>query len=893
MSFFGFDTSLPPDDRERALAQGHNTQAPGFSQQYDAFAGLSGRGLEQEDQGLVHPKPIRPFILTEALRSLDFDDTYDGLGDRLEESGDAFNDDTFGDGPATQDDVGRDFDFFGNTANVAQAMREEQMRFDAGRIPPKLSPQKKPTKPARTGYEGYIPQLEAQSSLWGLPKKSPEPAPSQSQAPARRVMTLEEIEASMRAQRPQAPKADLAAAMPQMPPPQNPAQFGVFGVPGFEPPADLYFHQQQLQQVQQMQQQQPSFNQAPQILQRPQQRQPQPQQAELPAQGIQHPQILQRQRPVQQQPPAVAHRPTPPQQTPTVPPQDAGPPVQPRQILQNPNRLSGQGLRVQGGPVQQPVEVLQRRSPATPGHQRGSSYQGPIITNPQQILQLSEEDKAAFLLEEAKRAKRNHKIALMAKYNGLMTPQDKNFISRIQLSQLLAATNSSLEDQNPDDKFADDFYYNVYSQIRSAGRQNPNEPANKFAQTYLFQTGGRYGHGRRFHRGGDNSMQRMEQQVQRAVEAAKARPKTTALNFEGSLGKISFSNAKTPRPLLSIKREESQQQQRPHTPARRPSQHDAAAERRAVLRTIETIYASLMKMEDHERRLPSIASAPTEDARVAAHVEWRNRLQQLHTQLWTDLKIMEPLDPASGFTHPFIALLSHAKGMKLIPRVWRHIDEKERLTAVTMIMVHLDALDVIAKAVPTAEMLEAEAPSLPSVLRDEIELFLATVSQSLFATVQESDMSVVLGLLALALERATPRTLVLTKVGLCVLTMLISRLEVLKNGAAVPPSPGSLASFNDMFARLLDATEPVLPFLFVSANGSVRDADDFHVWQFLAAMGASANAEQQARLVVGVKERVMETVRVSRALPNDVREQRLGVVNLFMKAIGLDVGLLD
>ena len=46
-------------------------------------------------------------------------------------------------------------------------------------------------------------------------------------------------------------------------------------------------------------------------------------------------------------------------------------------------------------------------------------------------------------------------------------------------------------------------------------------------------------------------MQRMEQQIQRAVEAAKARPKARQLVVEGSLGKIAFSNSKTPRPLLN------------------------------------------------------------------------------------------------------------------------------------------------------------------------------------------------------------------------------------------------------------------------------------------------------------------------------------------------------
>ncbi len=78
MSFFGFDSSR------------HNTTAPGFSQAHDPFAGLSNRN-EDDD-------------------ALDFEDTYDGLGDQLDETDDAFNDDTFGDGGAVPSGkVGKDF----------------------------------------------------------------------------------------------------------------------------------------------------------------------------------------------------------------------------------------------------------------------------------------------------------------------------------------------------------------------------------------------------------------------------------------------------------------------------------------------------------------------------------------------------------------------------------------------------------------------------------------------------------------------------------------------------------------------------------------------------------------------------------------------------------------
>ena len=244
--------------------------------------------------------------------------------------------------------------------------------------------------------------------------------------------------------------------------------------------------------------------------------------------------------------------------------------------------------------------------------------------------------------EEAKRAKRNHKIAVLSKDNGLMTPQDKNFITRIQLQQLVTAT-GSVDALGPESLLSEDFYYQVYAQIRGAPRQNPHQPANQFAQTYLFQTGGRYG-GRRHPRGGDNHIQRMEQQVQRAVEAARAKPKNKQLVIEGSLGKISFSNAKTPKPLLNIKRPEGESRQ--NVSARRVrGSHDAAAERRATLRDIENVYNALMNMEDYERKMPLPPNPDSSEDEIRAHMAWDKELKGFNQALWKALKVHEPIIP--------------------------------------------------------------------------------------------------------------------------------------------------------------------------------------------------------------------------------------------------------
>ncbi len=93
-------------------------------------------------------------------------------------------------------------------------------------------------------------------------------------------------------------------------------------------------------------------------------------------------------------------------------------------------------------------------------------------------------------------------------------------------------------------------------------------------------------------------------------------------------------------------------------------------------------------------------------------------------------------------------------------------------------------------------------------------------------------------------------------------------------------------SYNNFF----NIIEPTLPYVF---PGTVTSGEDVYVWQLLAALGIGANADQQQRLVLAVKDRVMDTVAVAKTLPADLATARLQSVNLFMRSIGLDVELLQ
>ncbi|PWY79271.1 topoisomerase II associated protein [Aspergillus heteromorphus CBS 117.55] len=824
MSFFGFDTTLP---RDRASLNDRR----GFFEAPDPFAEVA-RARAQAHQDADDDDVI------------DFEDTYDGLGDQLNDDQDAFNDDTFG-GAGGAGPVGKDFDFFGKTAQVADAIGEEQFRYSlqkpgvpagapAAAAQPPAETALAEAQPKRTGYEkyqdpGYIPDLQAKSSVWGMPSKPEPTSQSQSQmmSQARRMMSLEEVEAQLRRQPASIPTqlpVSLPHSMPALPQPIQRVHMPL--------PEDF-----------------PQL--PPEILQ-----------AQF-AKGV---------------PPQLLHQPP---MTPEGYPLPAHAPNMPLHLLQNAN-LPPQHMV---GPQRQamspaPQRPQQQQPPPPPQGPRGNNTQQmPVITNAQQLMHLTEEQRMAYFMEDAKRAKRNHKIFLLSKGNGLMTPQDKNFITRIQLQQLVAAA-GNMADSDAEAVLAEDFYYQVYSQIRGAPRQHPHQPLGHFAQTYLLQTGNRLGgHGsRRQFQSADNHMQRMQQQVQRAVEAAKQKPKNKQLIIEGSLGKISFSNAKTPKPMLNIKRPESSEGA---NSAKKPHTDLSLSDRKSVLTNLEGVYSTLMEMEDMERTMPPPPDENDAEA-IQKHMEWRQNIRSLNQKLWRELKVMEPIVPNTNTPHPFIAFLSYPKGKKAIPRIFRHIDQEQRVTILTMIVVHLDSLDVVRRAQPVPGETQ---PSL--AVREAIELFSQAVMPSLLGYVNEAPFNIIIGLLGLVIAQTHVQMVAKTRIGLGVLTMLLSRAEIVKEAGQA--TERDWQQWVEKFNVLFDTLEPTFADIFPS---SINAGDDMYVWQFLAAVGIGASPEQQQRLVIAVKDRVMETVTYSKTLPADMASQRLNNVNLFMRAIGLDVELL-
>ncbi|KAI6149363.1 topoisomerase II-associated protein PAT1 [Pisolithus tinctorius] len=529
---------------------------------------------------------------------------------------------------------------------------------------------------------------------------------------------------------------------------------------------------------------------------------------------------------------------------------------------------------------------------------------------------------------EEKRRRKAAKIAHMSRYNDLMTQSDKDFITRIQVSQLVTQ-----------DPYADDFYAQVYGAILRSrmGLQSGDERVLKFGSGGGVGLGlGQKVPGRR-----QSAMQKMEAQVERIVSNARLREKEKGLHslqsLQGALGKTAGRSYKAaPRQLLQVDAGTatstvsgthphiSKDDVQPDTRHSLGDSNGAAREaakmgrealgdaagadgvvrkdpltHRQVLVALEALYDLVLNVEQLRRDQP-----PEED--VMAVTAWSNSYNDLVEQIWVGLKVLIPLETSDP--HPFISLLTPIKGKKLLPRLSRHIATHRMPTLLTLLVACFSQLDVVAQA-HILDTLE-DSPERQEVER-QTAAFLGSVLQSILPVVARAELRLVTGLLGLLLDRSDIIQVAQTRPGIAMLTLFLSRVEIIKQGMstiAEPtdlPTPEEAQQWQLVFDHFFQLLAPYFPMLFPSTRFALqpaattagptvmRQADllDQPVWQFLAAVALHASPDQQSTLVAGLRDKVLENVAsVHKGWITDEEERstKLANVNLFLHALGLD-----
>ncbi|KAJ7180520.1 topoisomerase II-associated protein PAT1 [Mycena filopes] len=527
---------------------------------------------------------------------------------------------------------------------------------------------------------------------------------------------------------------------------------------------------------------------------------------------------------------------------------------------------------------------------------------------------------------EDKRRKKAAKIAHMSRYNDLMTQSDKDFITRIQVSQLVTA-----------DPYADDFYAQVYGAILRSrmGLQSQDERVLKFG------TGGgiSLGNTQKAATRRPNAMQRMEQQVERIVSNARRREEEKGLHslhsLQGALGKTSGRSYKAaPRQMLQVDDDPSTSPTLTHAHAHAHiSKEDATSQtnegatkeaaklsretlgntgnvvrkdpltHRQVLTALEAMYDLVLKVEHLRREQP-----PPEEEDASR--QWQKEYDDIVELLWEGLQVMVPVETSNP--HPFVSLLSPSKGKKLLPRLTRHIGSARMLTLMTLLVACFTQLDVVQQAPLLDSLAETDARA---EAERQTQAFLGSVLQSILPIVATLELHVVTALLALLMDRSQDIAAVAkTKPGLALLTLFLSRVEVIKQawGQGVEPvdvmaAAASLEQWQAIFDQFFGLLTPHLLALFPSSRITLPphhaanialaiDIVDQPVWQFLAALALQAVPEQHQVLVTSLRDKVLENVVTANqgwVADEDERRTKLANVNLFLHALGLDSSQIE
>lgn len=175
-----------------------------------------------------------------------------------------------------------------------------------------------------------------------------------------------------------------------------------------------------------------------------------------------------------------------------------------------------------------------------------------------------------------------------------------------------------------------------------------------------------------------------------------------------------------------------------------------------------------------------------------------------------------------------------------MPRVFLVINGDQRLTILTMIIAHLQQLDVISQG----RYLE-NSPSLPPSVQESIETFLSSVIPPIVPLIETSDIGILIGLMQILLDRNSLPFIAETKIGLAFLTLLLSRSQIIFN-SEVSMDEVEVKEWKSTFDRFFSLMEGHWSNVFPPRGAW---GDDVYIWQFLASVAIGANMEQQHVLV--------------------------------------------
>ncbi|KAK6096750.1 DNA topoisomerase 2-associated protein pat1 [Batrachochytrium dendrobatidis] len=432
-----------------------------------------------------------------------------------------------------------------------------------------------------------------------------------------------------------------------------------------------------------------------------------------------------------------------------------------------------------------------------------------------------------------------------ARYKGLMRKFEMEYIAKIQVSNLFS-----------EDPHKDDYYYHVFTQRKkekeaaeladgSTEKSGFADPSLNWQQSLFVKTGRKGGRGA-------NAMLQVQHQMKRIIESRKhQRIKEQTLSLEGTLGKITSTTSRNPKKAIQVATSS------PSEGHQSSVSSGNALSAGVVLKSIEKVYSTVLDLEYLQQSKNHEAESDEEKPS-----------KYLHTQnkLWTSLRVME--STPNTMQHPFVCMLNYSKGARILPRALRFFDRNQLMQIFAVILNRFECLKV--------------SNIFTGIQNSDVDAFMGNVIPLLVGVISEAPMIAVISLARTVLERHNIIWFAKNKVGISILTMLLSRAEVLKQGLPNirAPSEQELGMWSEIYNFLFQSLQGHFSSLFPT---NPLSADNVCVWQFMSAVAVGASGiDHQRILVTEVREHVMHASKTGdpKALDN---------VNLFLNALGLGI----
>ena len=326
------------------------------------------------------------------------------------------------------------------------------------------------------------------------------------------------------------------------------------------------------------------------------------------------------------------------------------------------------------------------------------------------------------------------------------------------------------------------------------------------------------------------------------------------INADLVLGKVSHSTSRKPRQQLKV----------PSNLTASEAESHGSSLHEKVVKGIEEVYTAIIAIEDfylsQEEQLENNLNAnAVKDGNCLAALE-----SKANEVLYKEMNLGNDTDKTVT-NHVFIHFLTIPKGRAIVSRSLKVLNQEGKEKFLKNLVEYFDFMEIVR----------------PETSLHVIDSFIAQVLSPLVAFVGEADWSVVMDSLTTLFGKRSFVWIALTKSGMVLLCILLSRLEILKGMMTGNELGKEADSSAVMTEKIHDALEGHLIEFF-----SVSDPSrDFYAWQFLALLAMNIESDRKRSMILELRDKILVIV-------EEADERAVKNLNVFLNALGLDASQL-